>query len=105
MAQTNEPVVWSFMLPLAMLEQNPGAVLRFPGDLPSPPLSPGTINLQGESARVSAVMGSLTFSRVDPSGRAFIGAFSGAVVWTGASGSQTTCQVDGPFWGAPGGFL
>jgi hypothetical protein len=103
-AQDGEPVAWSFILPLATLAQSPGTVLHFPGDLPSPPPPFGSVQLNGESAHATAVTGALTFSRVDPASRAFVGAFHGTVVWTIASGSQISCQVDGPLWGAPGGF-
>jgi hypothetical protein len=61
--------------------------------------------IQGVSARVSSVTGSLTFSRVDPDARAFIGSFAATLVWTATDGSQISCQSDGPFWGGPGGFL
>lgn len=105
MAQAGTPLAWSFILPLQAIARDPGAVLTFPGDVSSPPPAPGTIDLRGEPARVSSVTGTLTFSRVDPSGRAFIGAFSGTVTWKATSGAETTCTVDGPFWGAPGGFI
>jgi hypothetical protein len=105
MAQSGTPIVWSFILPLQTVARNPGTVIHFPGDVPSPPPAPGAIDLGGESARVSSVTGALTFSRVDPTGRAFIGVFSGTVVWKTTSGAETSCTLDGPFWGAPGGFL
>jgi hypothetical protein len=38
--------------------------------------------------------------------RAFEGTFTGTMVLKGeTSGTQVTCHIDGPFWGAPGGFI
>jgi hypothetical protein len=105
MAQSGSPLVWQFLLPLAELARNPGMIVRFPEDTPSPPRSSDTIDIGGERAQISTINGSLTFSRVDPSGRAFAGAISGTVVWRTSSGAETTCQIDGPFWGAPGDFI
>jgi hypothetical protein len=55
--------------------------------------------------RLSNVTGDLTFSRVDPAARAFASTLNGAAVWVDPSGAQTSCLVNGPFWGAPGDFL
>lgn len=104
-AGADEPIVWSFLLPLGALAQNPALVLHLPGDLPTTLIGSGSIDLNGEQAHVSGVTGTLSFSRVDPQGRAFEGAFRGRIVWKGAtSGAETACDVDGPFWGAPGDF-
>jgi hypothetical protein len=101
LAQPDRPLVWPFLLPLADVRADPSTVLHAP-------FQPGGAQeaaIRGEAATMSVVTGDLSFSRVDPTARAFIGAFKGTVVWTGTSGAQTTCQVDGPFWGAPGDFL
>jgi hypothetical protein len=104
LAQPGAPLAWSFILQLGTLARDPGTILRFPEDVPSAPV-PGPVEIQGMSVRISSVTGKLSFSRVDPSARAFIGAFSGTTVWTRSDGVQISCQADGPFWGAPGGFL
>jgi hypothetical protein len=105
LAQPDQPLAWSFLFPLADARANPSKVLEAPTGLPTVSGGAEAIMLQGESATMSSLTGDLTFTRVDPAARAFIGAFKGTVVWTGASGAQTTCQIDGPFWGAPGNFL
>jgi len=104
--QPGEPLVWSFLLPLSSLAQNPDLVLSFPDRLPNGALPPGEVDLGSEKARVSGGAGTLAFTRVDPEGRAFEGSFRGTLVLTGESTrSEITCDVDGPFWGAPGNFL
>ena len=105
LAQPDRPLVWSFLFPLADVRADPSTALAAPADLPPVPTGQQAIVLWGEPATMSSVTGDLTFSQVDPTARAFVGVFKGTVVWTGASGAQTSCQIDGPFWGAPGDFL
>ena len=81
------------------------APLHAPAGLPTVTGSQQAITLGGEPATMSSVSGDLTFARVDPTARAFAGAFKGTIVWMGASGAQTSCGIDGAFWGAPGDFL
>jgi hypothetical protein len=105
-AQAGDPVVWSFVLPLGTIARDPNVVLAVPGQTPSVPATGGAIMVGGEPLRVSGVTGSLSFTRVDPDARAFEGAFAGTVKLKGStSGTEVTCAVDGPFWGAPGGFI
>jgi hypothetical protein len=94
LASPDQPLVWSFLFPLGAVRADPSTSLRAPADLPA---------LTGIT--MSTVTGDLTFSRVDPAARAFIGAFHGDIAWTDPSGTQTSCQIDGPLWGAPGDFL
>jgi hypothetical protein len=105
LAQPDRPLVWSFLLPLAAVRSDPSTPLQAPLGLPLVTGSQQAIVLQGEPATMSSVAGDLTFSKVDPTARSFIATFTGTVVWTSASGTRTSCQIDGPFWGAPGDFL
>ena len=105
LAQTDRPLVWSFLFPLASVRADPSTSLRAPLDLPTVTGIQQPIVLEGEPATMSSVTGDLMFSKVDPTARAFIGTFTGTVVWTSTTGAQTPCQIDGPFWGAPGDFL
>jgi hypothetical protein len=95
LASPDQPLVWSFLLPLGDVRADPSTSLQAPVDLPP----------QLTGVTMSTVTGDLTFSRVDPAARAFIGAFHGNIAWSDQAGTQTSCQVDGPFWGAPGDFL
>jgi hypothetical protein len=104
LAAPDQPLAWPFLLPLADVRANPSAPLEAPADLPTVTGSGEAIDLAGDSVRLSGVTGALTFSRVDPTARAFIGTFSGTLVWIDQAGAQTSCQVDGPLWGAPGDF-
>jgi hypothetical protein len=105
-AQPGDPYVWSFMLPLSAIANDPSLVLSFPLNLPATSPPTGSIDLDGEKAHVSGVTGSLSFRRVDPDARAFEGAFAGTMKLKSAtSTAEVTCTVDGPFWGAPGGFI
>lgn len=104
LATSGQPLVWSFLFPLAAVRANPSTALHAPADMPMAGAGQ-TAELNGESASVSSVTGDLTFTRVDPTARAFSGAFKGTVVWTSPSKGETTCRIDGPFWGAPGTFL
>jgi hypothetical protein len=99
------PIVWSFVLPLYKIAMNPGAPLQIPDDVPSVPAENPLAELGGQEASVASVSGVLTFSRVDPTGRAFIGHLRGTVTWNGSVDATITCVVDAPFWGAPGEFL
>jgi hypothetical protein len=58
----------------------------------------------GQEARISMVTGALTFLRVDPTNRAFVARFIGAVTWIESSGATFHCKMDTPIWGAPGPF-
>jgi hypothetical protein len=105
-AAPSHPVAWTFMLPLAQLAKLPNQPLTFPShDVPPPPGPGQLVDVGGLAASVSSVAGTVTFSRIDPTGRAFIARFMGTFIWKEASGSTFTCAVDAPFWGAPGGFL
>jgi hypothetical protein len=95
LATPSRPLLWSFLVILPT-HQNPIVVSPVLGN---PPVSVG-----GRQASVSKITGSITFSRVDPSNRAFIARFSGVIIWTDASGATFSCTIDGPLWGAPGGF-
>jgi hypothetical protein len=108
LAQPERPLVWTSLFPLGHVRAAPSKPLQAPSSLrPVTGVGEQAIVLQGERepATMSDVTGDLTFSKVDPTVRAFMGTFTGSVVWTSASGTQTSCQIDGPFWGAPGDFL
>jgi hypothetical protein len=90
-------VGWSFEVIFPPL-QNPQTIL---------PLTPTALGVDlgnGQQAHISKVTGGLTFSRVDPTNRAFVARFIGVVTWTEPSGATFQCQVDAPVWGAPGPF-
>jgi hypothetical protein len=105
LAQANEPLVWSFIMPLAQVASDPEAVLHMPGEAPTVPAGSGSVALGSQQATLSTVMGELTFSRIDPTGRAFAATIDAKVVWKAAAGSDITCDLKGPLWGAPGDFL
>jgi len=96
LAASVHPIVWSFEL-FIPVTQNPVTVLP---ETPSGLL----VDVGGRQARVSRATGAMTFTRVDPSNRAFVARFDGSVTWTEPSGATFSCSVDGPLWGAPGGF-
>jgi hypothetical protein len=100
-----DPIVWAFLLPLAQIAAHPDRALSFPADFPTSPTSGSPAIVGGKPASVSSVAGTMSFSRVDPTARAFIARFQGAVTWTRPTGSTFSCALDGPFWGAPGSFL
>jgi hypothetical protein len=103
LAGGSEPIAWAFLLPLAAIALHPDQALTFPTGLPS--AAPwGPVDVGGQKASVSGVAGTLTFSRVDPTARAFVGQFKGVITWTGSNGTFS-CSVAGPFWGAPGNFI
>ena len=90
-------VGWSFELIFPPL-QNPQTIL---------PLTPTALGVDlgnGEKAGISVVTGALTFSRVDPTNRAFVARFIGVLTWTEPSGATFQCKMDTPIWGAPGPF-
>ena len=107
LAQSERPLVWTSLFPLGQVRAAPSTPLQAPSSLSPVTGGEQAIVLKGqpEPATMSGVTGNLRFSKVDPTARAFIGTFTGSVVWTTASGTQTSCQIDGPFWGAPGDFL
>jgi len=90
-------VGWSFEVLFPPL-QNPQTIL------PLISTASGVDLGNGQQARISMVMGGLTFSHVDPTNRAFVARFIGVVTWTEPSGATFQCQVDTPVWGAPGPF-
>jgi hypothetical protein len=96
LATSVHPIAWSFLLFIPVM-QNP--VTLFP-ETPSGLL----VDVGGHQARVSGTSGAMTFIRVDPSNQAFVARFDGSVTWTEPSGATFSCSVDGPLWGAPGGF-
>jgi hypothetical protein len=97
---------WSFMLPLVEVAKTPDRPLMFPGDLPPLPASNDPEVVGGRAAHLSSVTGAVTFSRVDPTARAFIGRLKATMTWKDdSSGATFSCDADAPFWGAPGGFL
>ena len=98
-------VVWSFLLPLDKIVMDPGTPLQVPGDLRQVPAEGTSVQLGGQAATVASVAGVVTFSRVDPAGRAFIGHLTGTITWNGSVDPTITCAVDAPFWGEPGEFL
>jgi hypothetical protein len=104
LAGQGHPVVWSFLLPLMSLAEDPNQSLTAPAQLTMTPTGRQTVALGDGEGLISEVDGTLTFSRIDPTGRAFIGNFQGTVTWTTPTGTFT-CAVDGPLWGAPGQFL
>jgi hypothetical protein len=98
------PVVFSFVLNLSSVTAHPDVPVEIPHDAPPVPTS-GLIDVGGSRrASVSSVVGTLSFSRVDPTNRAFVGHFTGTVFWTETTGSTFSCAVDAPLWGGPGGF-
>jgi hypothetical protein len=91
-------VGWSFEVMFPSL-QNPQTIL------PLTPTASGVDLGNGQQARISMVTGALTFSRVDPTNRAFVARFIGSVTWTEPSGATFQCKMDTPVWGAPGSFI
>jgi hypothetical protein len=105
-ASLTHPVAWAFVLPLGELSANPDETISFPNGRTPPPPGPSTnIDVGPTGARVSNVAGLLTFSRVDPTARAFVGHFAGTIDWIESGGETFSCAVDAPLWGAPGAFL
>ena len=99
--------MWSFALPLSDLAKNPNETLTFPSNFLAEAgvASAAVIDATGQQAVISNVVGTMTFSRVDPSARAFVGHFTGTISWTGTR-TLFSCDVDcGPLWGAPAEFL
>jgi hypothetical protein len=105
LAGPGHPIVWAFLVPLAQIAQHPDQPLTFPSSFPTSPTSGMRVDVGGHKAGVSSAAGTVTFSRVDPTGRAFIARFNGTITWKETTGSTFSCAVDAPFWGAPGGFL
>jgi hypothetical protein len=112
---SGQPIVWSLLLVFSQILQNsdrsvafPNAVQASPNQsveyLPPPPDAMPT-NIGGELFNISRAEGTISFARIDSRGRAFSGSLKGTFSWTGTTGSTFSCNVDGPFWGGPGGFL
>ena len=113
---SGHPMVWTFVLAFYQVLQHPDLPVTFPNDpqaspgqsvnfLPPPPgLTTGT-EIGGEAFQISNSTGTISFSRIDSPGRAFSGHLKGIFAWTGTTGSTFSCDVDGPFWGSPAGFL
>jgi hypothetical protein len=101
-----DTIAWVFTLPLITIAMHPDQPLIFPTNLPTPPPPPprSRAEIGGETVTVTHVDGTMTFSRVDPTTRAFSGHLRGTVTWAGPT-KNFSCSVDAPFWGAPGGFL
>ncbi|HEY2900920.1 MAG TPA: hypothetical protein VGL59_10120 [Polyangia bacterium] len=97
-------VAWAFILPLSAIAQRPDQPLTFQKGQVSTPPSGQPIEVAGQTASVTDVAGTMTFLRLDPSARAFIGHFQGQIDWLGANGAFS-CTVDADLWGAPGGFI
>src|SRR5262249_5055034 len=96
------PLAWAFVMPLARIVASPDATYAFPADFPRTPT--GQVSVGGRAAIVSSVAGTMTFSRIDPTNRAFTARLTGKIIWTEAGGSTFQCAVDAPLWGAPGNF-
>ncbi|HEV3030628.1 MAG TPA: hypothetical protein VG319_03250, partial [Polyangia bacterium] len=102
LAAGGHPITWNFLLPLAQVVENPTKPIASPLT-PGPPLG-GPVSVGGLGANVSGFSGTITFSRVDQTNRAFIARLQGTMTWREQSGSTFSCQIDSPFWGAPGAF-
>ena len=102
LAGAGHPITWTFLLPLAQVVADPTKPLAFP--LPPGGISGMLIDVAGQGASVSGFAGTITFSRVDQTNRAFIARLRGTMTWRRQSGSTFSCQIDSPFWGAPGAF-
>jgi hypothetical protein len=102
LAASGHPITWTFLLPLAQVIASPAKPLAFP----LPPGAPlGTlIDVGGQGASVSGFADAITFSRVDPTNRAFVARLKGTMTWKRQSGATFSCTIDSPFWGAPGNF-
>jgi hypothetical protein len=106
LATPANPMTWSFLISLAAAEANPDVPVDLPGAFAVPsPTSGAPADVASRRAGVSGVAGSLTFSRIDPSSRAFAARFQGTMTWKDASGATFSCTLDGPLWGAPGSFM
>lgn len=105
LADGAHPLAWSFLLPMAMVAHDPGHVLQIPGESPTVPNLADSITLGSVQAKLTTVTGGVTFSRVDPVGRAFAATIDAKAVWKPTSGPDITCDLRGPLWGAPGDFL
>jgi hypothetical protein len=113
---SGQPLVWTFILAFYNVLQHPDRPVTFPNGvqgqsnqsidfIPPPPGLTRPIDIGGEQFWVSGAAGTISFSRIDSSGRAFSGQLKGRFDWTSATGSTFSCEVDGPFWGGPGNFL
>jgi hypothetical protein len=105
LARAGQPLAWSFMLPLAQVAHAPSEPLHMPGSAPTVTIGMNPVALGAELATLSGVTGDLSFSRVDPDGRAFAGNLDATFTWKTATGASIDCSVTGPLWGAPGDFL
>jgi hypothetical protein len=103
LAAAGHPITWTFLLPLGQVIGQPTKPISFP--LPPGGIPGRSISVDGTLASVSGFAGAITFSRVDPTNRAFVARLKGTMTWTEQSGSTFSCQIDSPFWGAPGGFV
>jgi hypothetical protein len=112
---SGQPMVWSLLLVFSQILQHSdrsvtflNAVKASPNQsveyLPPPPDAMPT-NIGGELFNISRAEGTISFARIDSPGRAFSGSLKGTFSWKSTTGSTFSCDVDGPFWGAPGGFL
>jgi hypothetical protein len=106
LATPDHPMTWSFLFSLAEVAANPDRPVDLPGAYATTsPTSGAPVDVGGRRAGVSGVAGTLTFSRVDPTNRAFVARFQGTMTWKDAAGTTFSCAVDAPLWGAPGSFL
>ncbi len=114
MTTSGQPMVWSFLLRFDQILSRPDQPVMFPNgghlsnetpDYLSGPTGVKATDIGGEAFSISGSTGTISFSRIDSPGRAFSGHLKGTFAWTGTTGSTMSCDVDGPFWGSPGGFL
>jgi hypothetical protein len=101
LAIAGAPIEWSFLLTLSSVSADQATTT---GPFPLSPTGGQLITIGTVSASITAMEGTLTFSRIDPVNRAFVARFHGSIAWTEPSGMKFACTIDAPFWGAPGPF-
>jgi hypothetical protein len=94
----------SFEIELAKAASSIGQPLPFSSAFPHVPttsLEVGGVNYTG------TLQGTVTFTQVDPAGRAFVASLTRpSVAWKDATGTETDCDLDPmELWATPGNFL
>lgn len=94
----------SFRIELGKAASSIGRALPFAATLPEVPTT--SIEVNGERY-TGSLNGSVTFTQVDPAGRAFVAFLTREfVAWKDAAGTRTDCDYDPmQLWATPGDFL
>lgn len=108
---TSGRVALNFVINLTSAARSIGTSVRLPfnpssGASPLFPLPPTSIEVDGVNYE-GVLNGSLTFERVDPSGRGFVAFLTLAFIsWTDPQGNMTDCDFDPMrLWATAGNFI